>query len=729
MLFDKFYAVKVGSFIFFSFLCTTMKRLYLFIYVSTLLVMRAAAYDFEAGGICYSVTSADEVAVEAGEQPYADYFTLPATVTSDGRTYQVTAIGDNAFQRTPSLVGVILPETLRSIGHSAFANCAFLSDVTLPPSLQTIGEAAFYGCISLFELTIPASVTSIGDEAFGRCTRLSAFHVAEDNADYASVEGVLMDKQHTRLIAYPNLHADDYTVPSGVQSIDSWAFLGCQRLTAVTLPRSLQTIGNAAFQGCSLLQTVRVPDGVTEIGVWAFSECEQLTAVNLGTAVETIGEGAFSFCPQLRSFRVSASNTHFTTINDVLFTKDEQTLVAFPGAKDGSYRIPSTVTTIATQAFFGCNALESVTLSQALSTLGENPFVFCDNLTEVLVTANHPNFVSNAGVLLNKDQSAIVYYPNAKRGAYTVPESIKTLQHGPFMRSRLLTSLTIPTGVESVGDWTFMECDGLQSVTLPMSLTSLGDRAFDCPSLETVFCSAQPMTTTAFAGNHFGQTTLFMPKGSEDSFYRTEGWDVFGAYQTFGLYSKDRTVVVGDTCRLAVYTAGPLPVGEVQLNVSLPQMLKMLPGEDGGFRVALADVLEGTIACSQLLDTQYRIVIKCDDRRELSGDDDPLFFMDVTCLDATHDGVYDMMLQSVGFSFQTDIHEGFVMQPDMLTGINVMGTTGFKEMTGITQLVADPVPNDIYNVQGMLVRRAGDSLSRLPAGIYVINGRKVLIAR
>ena len=690
-----------------------------------LTAMRGVAYDFESAGICYQITASDEVSVVAGDQLYTGCIVVPAQVENGSQTYQVTAVGDNAFRNCATLVSVSLPESVSRIGASAFSNCPHLCSIVLPAAVTTIDDAAFYGCSSLFKINIPAAVTTIGDEAFVRCTGLGLFDVAADNANYSAVGGVLMNKQQTTLISYPNLHADYYTVPTGVTEIASWAFLGCSRLRSVTLPSGLLTIGNAAFHGCPVLQSVTWPSSLQSIGIWAFSECPLLEEVSLGDNVAEIGEGAFSFCPQVQTIRVSASNSHYTAADGVLLTKDQRTLVACPSGKTGSYRILETVEAIGSQAFYGCNLLESVTLTPALSELGDNPFVFCDNLNEILVSGDHPGLSSNGGVLLNKEQSSIVFFPNAKRGAYTVPAGVTDLQCGPFMRSRLLTNLTIPQGVSSIGNWAFMDCEGLQTVSLPSTLTSLGERAFDCPSLKTVIFGGQPLQTTAFSAADYSRTTLYMPKGSENDFLQTEGWGVFGTYKPFGLYVQDQSLPAGNTAAIPIYTTGPLHVTQAEADIVLPEVLKPQHLGDGSYVVELAEQVTGTVTCEKKEGNTYHITLQCDDKRVLAGDADVLFSLAVDCMDVVGESVYDMSLQAANFSYAGSIHTGSALQPLQVVTVRLSSGTG----GGIQMTTADRSEKDVYNLQGQLVRRAGEKLHGLTPGVYVVDGKKILLSR
>ncbi len=684
------------SFFFLSF--AGVKRIIIILLLILTIVGTLYANGFTSGGITYAFTSANTVSVVAGENPYTETVTIPATVEHNDVTYQVTAIGAKSF-----------------------LNCQTLLRVNLPEGLKHIGEGAFYGCCALYLMEIPASVESIGEEAFARCTRLYGFYVHEDNQHYQSIDKVLMSKDGRRLIAYPNQLPPSYRVPEGVTEIAPSAFLQCTCLYHVTLPSTLLTIGSAAFYGCLSLQEIQVPANVEHIGLWAFSECEQLATATLSNSVSEIGEGAFSFCPSLQYIRVSNNNSHYTTIDDALLSKDQHTLIACPGGKHGSYRIPSTVETIAPQAFYGCNTLEQVTLTPQVRNLGENPFVFCDNLKAVLVSDDHPDYVSRSGVLLNKEETAIIYYPNAKTGAYTLPASITSVQAGPFMRCSKLSSLTIPQGVETIADWAFLDCENLLHVSLPASLTSLGKQAFDNPSLQTVFTSMTPMSTNAFGVGPRPLTTLYLPKGTEDLFYQYDGWTVFGRYQSFGLYVPDQSLPMGNSRQLMLCTTGDIRLTDMQLDMTLPDMLTLDTRADDSYAVTLADQVSGSLQCSQTATNTYHLTLACDDKRDLQSKCDTLLYLTVSTHGEFSEAVYDLLLENISFNYIHESLSGVATQPTQTSGIHLY------EIAGIQELQIRDKMGAVYNLHGQQVRGVGEDTAGLPAGIYIVNGRKILI--
>ncbi|MBQ9466211.1 MAG: leucine-rich repeat domain-containing protein [Muribaculaceae bacterium] len=138
----------------------------------------AFAYDFMVGGLCYNINSGGttvSVTYQFELTYYNDFrayssisanVTIPETVSNGGKTYKVTAIGDEAFRYCKTLKSATIPSSVKSIGNKAFWQCTALESVSIPGSVTSLGEWAFCWCSSLKTATLPNSVTSIGTFAF-----------------------------------------------------------------------------------------------------------------------------------------------------------------------------------------------------------------------------------------------------------------------------------------------------------------------------------------------------------------------------------------------------------------------------------------------------------------------------------------------------------------------------------------------------------------------------------
>jgi hypothetical protein len=211
-------------------------------------------------------------------------YVIPATVQH---------IGYYAFASCFGLTSVTIPVGVTSVGDYAFAFCNALTSVDLPSQLTSIGERAFFGCSLLTQLTIPDGVVTIGDRAFGGCHSLLTIAVGANNPNYSSIDGVLYNKNHKTLVAYPGGKDGPFTIPSGVTDLAPGAFAMHQKLTSIFLPSSLTRVGSGWFARCAVLQSVVIEEGIVAIESGAFSFCSSLQSVTIPGSVTSIGNAAF----------------------------------------------------------------------------------------------------------------------------------------------------------------------------------------------------------------------------------------------------------------------------------------------------------------------------------------------------------------------------------------------------------------------------------------------------
>lgn len=379
----------------------------------------------------------------------------------------VTSIGDRAFEACTGLTSITLPDNLTSIGVFTFADCTSLSSVVISDSVTNIDYFAFENCTSLTSIMIPDSVTSVEPRAFYGCTSLTSINAADANPVYSSLNGVLFNKDKTRLIRYPEGKTEaSYTIPDSVWQIDYCAFFGCENLKSVILPNS-----------------------VASIRWWAFRGCTGIASITISNSVQGIAEDAFSGCTGLTSINVTDANMVYSSDNGVLFNKDKTELILYPeGKTEASYTIPNSVESIGRIAFCNCASLTSVNIPGSVTSIGTGAFSLCTNLKSIKVPAsvtsiNIGAFTENTGltsiivadantvyssvdgVLFNKDKTEIVKYPEGKKGApYTIPNSVTRIGDGAFELCVSLTSLEMPDSVTSIDVHAFSNCYSLTDV-------------------------------------------------------------------------------------------------------------------------------------------------------------------------------------------------------------------------------------------------------------------------
>jgi hypothetical protein len=128
----------------------------------------------------------------------------------------------------------------------------------IPDEATSISGDAFHGWYNLPSITIPSRITSIGDRVFENMERLAGITVDANNANYSSQDGILYNKNKTEIIFVPRAISGTITIPSGVTSIDSYAFYLRTSLASITIPSSVTSIGSSAFSTCTSLQTINI---------------------------------------------------------------------------------------------------------------------------------------------------------------------------------------------------------------------------------------------------------------------------------------------------------------------------------------------------------------------------------------------------------------------------------------------------------------------------------------
>lgn len=310
-------------------------------------------------------------------------------------------------------------------------------------------------------LTIPADMEIGGDGSthngditwrFGNMLALESIVITGEYEYYSTVDGVLFNKDQTKLIYYPNAKKDSvYTIPDTVEYIDWKAFY---------------TTNNDyfSFKKEELLKRTSYPS----------LKCIKLSN---NTEIDVRDFNPFEYCSALTEIKVNDDNPHHTVVDGVLFNKDKTTLLSYPSAKaDTSYNVPEGVRGIAScTAFPICPTLTSISLPKSVSRLGiigsgstSSEYVFdsCVALEEINVDEENTSYCSDEGVLFNKDKTILRRYPRAKKDLeYEIPDGVTRLDEGAFKDCTSLTKVSIPNSVtEGMVNSAFQDCTGLTEI-------------------------------------------------------------------------------------------------------------------------------------------------------------------------------------------------------------------------------------------------------------------------
>lgn len=317
-------------------------------------------------------------------------------------------------------------------------------------------------------------------------------------------------------LAFYNCHGlTSITVPDGVTVVGDLAFSGCDGLTNMTIGAGVTNIGYAAFNHCRGLSSVTIPDSVTGLGYYAFYNCSHLERVTIGEGLTSIGYNGFYGCSSLTNIVVASRNPAYSSLNGVLFSRDQTSLTAYPEGRQGGYAIPDSVTHIGEYAFSGCSGLTGVTMPNGLldigrwafsscsgladitvpngvTSIGEDAFRHCNGLTNVVIGAGVTNigltsfvgctrlpafdvadenqaFASRDGVMFSRDGSTLVCCPGGKAGVCSIPDGVESI--GPYALAwcAKLKSVSVPSSLQSVGDYAFFYCSAMDTLFMPLA--------------------------------------------------------------------------------------------------------------------------------------------------------------------------------------------------------------------------------------------------------------------
>jgi hypothetical protein len=251
-----------------------------------------------------------------------------------------------------------------------------------------------------------------------------------------------------------------------------------ESITSVVVEDGVTSLGSFAFDYLVNVTSITLPNTVTQIGWYSIGHCYKLTSITIPASVTYISGYAFSYCEKLSAFNVDQNNSYYSSVDGVLFNKDQTQIISYPIGKEGThYTIPNTVVSIYDGAFAGTK-LESINMPNGIIEIGGWAFSECMGLI----------------------------------------------------------SMVLPDQVSYIGTYAFSYCRNLESVTIPMSVTNIANGAFiACDNLKTVTnYSTIPQRVDSACFSYFGggyyitTSTLYVPAQSVAAYQAADVWKDFG---------------------------------------------------------------------------------------------------------------------------------------------------------------------------------------------------------
>ncbi len=318
-----------------------------------------------------------------------------------------------------------------------------------------------------------------------------------------------------------NCDEDDLKIPAGVTSIDKSAFEGYTTLKSIKIPESVTNIGESAFKGCTNLEEVFwnakncVMAGSEAAPI--FEGCG-ITSISIGENTRRIPAYAFLGCANVESITLPQN---ITTIGDSAFK-------GCSGLKTVNWDSEYCVTAGKKDhtIFENCTNLTSVEFKPYVDVIPAYAFYNCNLLTKVVIPEDTTSIGNYAFYGCSKISSlelsskllTVGDYAFAGCSAITslnFQKDVKEICEGAFSDCSAITSISMQNKIESLGDSAFSGCSQIKEITLPESLTSIGGSAFkNCTSLSKI---TMPKTASYLGGGAFDGcsaiTGLTVPEG------------------------------------------------------------------------------------------------------------------------------------------------------------------------------------------------------------------------
>ena len=389
-------------------------------------------------------------------------------------------VGNFAFCDYIHLTKLTLGEGVNLVGDWAFSHCFNLKEVTVLSSDIVFGENAFNYNEELETLTLLSGVKGFGSDCFNATSKLAVVNYGGSADDWASIS--FANENSTPLknaILYINNQPLTH-LTLNCEIVNGYAFSYYNRLLSVIIGDNVQKIGkNAFFQAVNLMH-MQIGEKVTEIQNGAFERCYRLveilnkSALNIevGNSIDNgkIGENAICVYNGKQDY-----NSSLSEFNGVVYIENEADTIAvnYLGS-EGEITLMDRTTKIANYAFYDCDLLEKVAISQFVTDVGRCAFRDCNNLVSASFNCEL-TAVGNYAFENCKSLQEITFTGLIKVGAFA------------FQNCSVLREIVLPKGLTHIGQSSFSHCVLLERVVLPSTLQEISSAAFfDCENLKYI---------------------------------------------------------------------------------------------------------------------------------------------------------------------------------------------------------------------------------------------------
>lgn len=328
---------------------------------------------------------------------------------------------------------VVVPEGVTELAPCLFWDNQVIEEVILPDTLVNISGDTFYNSASLKKVNIPKNVKFMGNNPFAGCPNIE---VINESPYFNLVDGILYNRDFTRLIYYPISKKDDrYEIKEGCRILGKHSFYLCDNLKEVVIPSSIIKLENNPFSGCN-----------------------QITLNN--------------------------KSPYYHVEDSVIYDRDYSSVIGCLNSIDTDCLVLKDVKRICRNSFWNCKGIRKIVFPKTLEDIGYNPFVSCSNIE---FESNSDKYIVYNNALFTVDKSKLVCYPAKYAiGEVHLPDETITLERGAFSGCDKLSNIHLHN-VSIISKTCFTNCNSLVSVYCSDLVTYIGEWAFaHCANLKEV---------------------------------------------------------------------------------------------------------------------------------------------------------------------------------------------------------------------------------------------------
>lgn len=361
-------------------------------------------------------------------------------VTNKNQVSNVSVVGDFVFRKTNNYQGEKF-YLAKYIGAS--------ENVVLPADFDgheyTIDENAFSGISTIKTIDAPAGVVNVHQNAFKDCT--------------STIIAVRGSVEFIKCVPIANLQY----VEANSGNMNSYSYFLSNAPELVEVKIDVATVSSYAFANCPKLEKVTLGDSVETIGDYAFRNCESFKELHIGAGLTKLYSSVLSGVTGVSLYVESADSLCGISYAGILWKAVENLYVN--GALTRNVSVSSAVTEIAIYAFNNCTAIDTISFSSSLETIGNYAFA-----SSSIKTVSFAEGLESIG--------AHAFEKTTQLKTLSLPTSVRSIDEYAFSNAYALESVNLPEGLTYLGRYAFENASLLKSITIPSTLGGISDYCF-----------------------------------------------------------------------------------------------------------------------------------------------------------------------------------------------------------------------------------------------------------